>query len=43
MLLGLMRQFPAYTLSALRGESAELLRLLKIEALARRDGEAPGG
>jgi hypothetical protein len=32
-----MRQFPAYTLTSLRAESVELLRLLAIEKAGRRD------
>lgn len=41
MILGLLRQFPGYTLRTLRAEDAELLRLVRIEALGRR--EAAGG
>jgi hypothetical protein len=33
VLLGVMRRFPAYTLSALLAEDTELLRLLEIEEL----------
>lgn len=42
-----MRQFPAYTLSGLRAESAELLGLLEIEAAGRpeagQDEDEEGG
>lgn len=38
MLLGIMRQFPAYTLPMARAESAELLRLLEIERLGTPEG-----
>lgn len=32
LLLGLLRQFPGYTLGSLRAEGANLLRLVNIEA-----------
>lgn len=38
MLLGIMRQFPAYTLAAARAESAEILRLMEIERLGTPEG-----
>jgi len=37
ILLGLLRQFPAYTLTTLRAESVELLQLLAIEKAGRRE------
>lgn len=30
MLLGLLKKFPGYTLTSLKAESAELMRLVKI-------------
>lgn len=37
MVLELLRRFPGYTLTTLLAEDFELLRLLKIEALGRRE------
>lgn len=34
----MLRQFPGYTLSTLREEDPELLRLVNIEALAHPEG-----
>jgi hypothetical protein len=42
VLLGLMRQFPAYTLAGARAESCELLRLLEIERLGTPEGGDDG-
>lgn len=45
-MLGLLRQFPGYTLRSLLKEDAELLRLLRIEArgrIERPDPYAQGG
>jgi hypothetical protein len=39
LILGILERFPGYTLSTLYEEDAELLRLLKIEEMGRRDGE----
>ncbi len=38
MYLGIMRQFPGYTLSSLLAEDAGLLQLLAIESRGRADG-----
>lgn len=38
MLLGLLRRFPGYTLSALLDEDARLIQLLHIEEMGRPDG-----
>jgi hypothetical protein len=38
LILGLLQRFPGYTLRTLRQEDAELLQLVRIEQLGRRDG-----
>jgi hypothetical protein len=42
MILGLLERFPGYTLATLLAEDAGLLRLVRIEALGRRE-VPPGG
>lgn len=43
MILGLLERFGGYTLSTLMAEDASLLRLVRIEALGRREEAAPDG
>ncbi len=38
MLLGLLREFPGYTLNSLMEESSELIQLVNIEKAGRPDG-----
>ena len=37
LLLGLLREYPGYTLSSLLAESGELIRLRQIEALGQAE------